>query len=444
MHLRMTPLILLSLLAFTSELTAYFPSQNENWESLTPTESGADPALLQSAIDYAGSNNTDALVVLYQGKIVVEQYWNQWNRSTKGPSYSIAKSVVSALVGQAIAREEIQSLNQPSVDFLSEWENVPTYEDIQILHHLTMTTGFDESPLTLFLLQQASNERRFGTRRDLEHSPGTSWYYNDAAYRLLFYLLEEASETSLPELSQAHLFEPIGMNDTEWAIREETVLGQTIENYQWLNFTALDAARFGLLALNQGNWNGTQIVPTNWIAESTVPQHDFAPWYGRLWWLNSSSRHRTPSSEVEREGPFAPDAPSDMFAALGAFDQKIYIIPSMDLVVVRLGDSALESSLAVGIFDNLLLGQICQSFGHEGRTQELQLELNHSGNELQLNFPTWNGRRYTLSRAPNLESTWEELEDFSNLLGDGRPVQLTTPIGERQFFRLQTSFEPTP
>ena len=438
MH-RLRNFTILWLLVSHGSLLAYFPIDDENWETLTTIESGAAPALLQSAIEYAGANNTKALIVLHQGKIVVEQYWDGWDRTTRGPSYSAAKSLVSILVGQAIEAGVIDSLDQPASEFLDEWADDPAYQDITIRHLLTMTTGFSESPLTLLLLQQATSERRFGTRREPEFPPGTRWYYNDAAYRLLFYLLEEAYGKSLPTLSQESLFDPIGMNHTAWHIREETSLGESYQNYQWLDFTALDAARFGLLALNQGNWDGTQIVPATWIRDSTMPDYDFAPFYGRLWWLNSSSSHRTPSSELDRDGPFAPDAPPDMFAALGAFDQKIYVIPSLDLVVVRLGTEALGNSLAVGVFDNLLLGKISQSFGYEGPNQKLDLEIDLAHRELQLSFPTWNGRSYTLSRSTNLK-TWEEVDGYTGLLGDGSPIQFSEEMSENEFFRVRTSF----
>jgi|GEM_PF-648195 len=419
---------------------AYFPENNESWETVNWEDAGVNAEQLQEAIDYAETTHGNALVILYRGRILVEQYWNDWGRDTRGPAYSSTKSIASVLVGQAIEEGLIEGQDQAAADFLREWQDEPGKQDILIRHHLSMTTGFEESPTTLLRLQQAVSERRFGTQQLDAYPPGTRWYYNDAAYRLLFYILEEASDMSLPEYSASRLFEPLGMNETDWVIREETLLGRTIDNYEWVEFSALDAARFGWMAFNKGNWNGNQVVPESWMNASIVSQYEHAPWYGRLWWLNASSIHKTPSVEIPRSGSIAPDAPKDMFAALGAFDQKIYVIPSMDIVVVRLGGEALDSRLAAGVFDNLLLGRICRAFGYTGQEQSLDLRLHRIDDQVDLEYDTWNGRSYLLSTSPDLVN-WAPLDEGDATLGDGDPVSILQVLEGNAFYRLQSWFE---
>lgn len=402
----------------------YFPDSDLDWETTSSELAGADSQLLEEAIAYAGSNESDALVVLHKGKILAEAYWNDFGRGTKGPSYSAAKSYVSILTGIAIERGFIESIDQKSADFLEEWRDVPSKQGLLLRHHLSMTTGFEERRFGLLALQASENERRFGAEEDLEYPAGSRWWYNDAAYRLLFYVLEEASGMDLAAFSEKYLFEPIGIEQTEWVIREGIEDGKAIDNYQWLNYTALDAARFGLLALNKGAWKGEQIVSKEWIETSTRPQYEHAPWYGQLWWLNGASFHKLPGVDEVRQGPIAPDVPPDMFAALGAFDQKIYVIPSLDLVVVRLGGAARESSLAVGIFDNLLLGRICRAFGYSGQEEPVSGTLASEGlgvPTLEISFPKWNGRTYRIEGSLDLKE-WQRVSD-NDVFDDGHFVR---------------------
>lgn len=148
-------------------------------------------------------------------------------------------------------------------------------------------------------------------------------------------------------------------------------------------------------------------------------------------------------SQSSRLGALAPDVPPDMFAALGAFDQKIYVIPSMDLVVVRLGGEARESALAVGIFDNLLLGRICHAFGYGGQEQDLTPGFRLSPTDCTVDFPAWNGRRYRLRETTDLDS-WTAPAGFEEILGDGSTVTLSRPLDRPRFFQVESWFEAAP
>lgn len=117
-------------------------------------------------------------------------------------------------------------------------------------------------------------------------------------------------------------------------------------------------ARFGLMILAKGLWNDTRIISEAYLLEATNTSQDINKSYGYLWWLNGKASYHLPALQTEFQGPLIPNAPSDMYAALGKNDQKIYVVPSKDLVIVRMGDSADGVNFALSTFDNDLWAKI--------------------------------------------------------------------------------------
>ncbi|MDQ8185175.1 hypothetical protein [Pelagicoccus sp. SDUM812002] len=113
--------------------------------------------------------------MLYKRKILAETYWNDFDRDTKGPSDSAANSYVSILIGIAIERGFIESIDQKTADFLEEWSNVPSKQSLLLRHHLSMTTGCEERRFGLLTLQASESERKFGTEEDLEYPVESRW-----------------------------------------------------------------------------------------------------------------------------------------------------------------------------------------------------------------------------------------------------------------------------
>lgn len=124
----------------------------------------------------------------------------------------------------------------------------------------------------------------------------------------------------------------------------------------WSNTRSM--ARFGLLALNKGNWNGNQIVNQNYMIDAANTSQNINLAYGYLWWLNGKSSFHLPQTQIEFPGKLIPSAPNDMYAALGKNDQKIYVVPSKKLVIIRMGDSADGTNFALSDFDNSLWEKI--------------------------------------------------------------------------------------
>jgi CubicO group peptidase (beta-lactamase class C family) len=435
--LTVMPFLLLSL--FLTARASYFPTTNPTWQTISASAAGADAALLADAVAYAEAANSSSLVILHGGRILSENYWDGRNRNTKSNLFSASKSMVATMVGRLLAEGTFTSLDQKSSVFLDEWKGVSGKQDITLRHHLSMTTGLEGGEQNLIGQVLARNERFFAANLPLEHSPGTYWTYNNPAYRLLFSIIEEATGQSLATVSTQKLFQPLGM-DAEWNIRTPTFGNQTFLNYQSINATALSAARFGLLALRSGLWNGTQIAPAAFIAESTNTSQDINPSYGFLWWHNrgaSAGGQQLPFDGVLREGPYFPDAPPDLFAAIGKDDQIIAVIPSLDLVIVRQGSALGASSEAIGQEQNILFGKIAKAFAYPGQPQPFPPALAWANGSGVLTWTAWYGRKYLPQFSPDLAPVPWLPRAAVPIIGEGLPVIF--PVSESSssgFFRL--------
>lgn len=316
-------------------LPAYFPPNDGSaWETMAPARLGYDTAALTAALDWAGTQHTTAVVVAWRGRIVAERYWQGWTPGTDSIIASASKSVLSVLAGE-LARTGQLSLDSTASKYLGPgWSRSPLTEPrITVRHLMGMMSGLDDS-LKLVV------------------SPGSRFYYNNPAYYQMFGVLQAASGQSINALSRRLLFDPIGMSNAAWVLNVDTGEPGWI-----LRCTARDMARFGLLALNRGRWGGTALLADSaWFAASWRPVPPDNAGYGLLWWLNGGGSYRTPGPYVlpTQPGPLIPSAPSDLVAALGKGDKKIYVIPSLELVIVRHGQEADASGgnpLAVSAFD---------------------------------------------------------------------------------------------
>ena len=318
----------------------YPPLSGDTWETNPSTSIGWDETQLQSAFDFAATKNTFGLIVLHHGKIIKEQYWNNWNKDTRYYLASAGKSVVGFVAG--ISQEEgIMNINDKTSKYLGiGWTNLPQAKEdlVTIKHQLTMTTGLDDaaadpdcmSPECLMYKADA----------------GTRWAYHNAPYRLLQNVIGKASGLTWNQYCKAKLFDPTGMSSALWL------------NYI-MYCTTRDAARFGSLILRKGEWNGKKLLKDEGYfnaMKNTSQNYNLS--YGYLWWLNSKASFMLPQSQMVFPTSLVPDAPADMFMALGKDDKKIYVIPSLDVVVVRLGDDAGGSAAGPSSFDNALWSRL--------------------------------------------------------------------------------------
>lgn len=176
------------------------------------------------------------------------------------------------------------------------------------------------------------------------NEPGQEWYYHNAPYSLLINVIESASNQNINIFYRTELANKIGMGGTYF---KQDAINLLITKPR-------DMARFALMILANANWNGQQIISTEYVDEMTRQSQDINKSYGYLWWLNGKDQHRLPGSTFNFNGSLIPTAPSDLFAGLGKNDQKLYVFPSEDLVVIRMGNSAGTTSPALSDFDETI------------------------------------------------------------------------------------------
>jgi CubicO group peptidase (beta-lactamase class C family) len=324
----------------------YFPPLNGTaWATTSPASLGWCQTPLDSLIAFARRKGSKSLLILKDGRLVVEQYYGTYTADSAWYWASAGKSLTATLVGLA-QQDGLLSLTDSTSKYLGRWTSATRAQQrqIQIRHQLTMTTGLDDTPPA-----PCDNESTTpGCLRYLA-PPATRWAYHTGAYRTLQDVLVQASgAANMSAYTNQRLGSRIGM------------AGLWVNDVYYSK--ARSMARFGLFILARGSWNGTQILDTAYFRRMTTPSQPLNRSYGYLWWLNGQPSYRLPGSQVNFPGAFTPAAPPDMIAALGKNDQKIYVVPSLGFVVVRQGNSAGQRTLAVSSFDNELWTKIMAVF----------------------------------------------------------------------------------
>ncbi len=306
-------------------------------ESDSPPSPGA---ALARVLDDAFAERADALpkrtravVVVHNGRIVAERYAPGITRATRLPGWSMAKSVTAALVG-ALAAEGLLDPQSPAC--LAAWRTPgDARAAITPEQLLRMSSGlaFDESyanPLSdvVVMLFGSGDASGFAAAKPLAHAPGTRWAYASGTTNVLMHLVREriGDDRAYLAFPRRALFDAIGMASAVF----ETDASGTFVGSSLLHATARDWARFGLLVLNEGRWNGRRVLPEQWVAFMRAPA-PAAPEgeYGAHWWLKLEA-NRGP-----RARPRA--LPADAFHAAGHGGQFVTIVPSHRAVIVRLG-----------------------------------------------------------------------------------------------------------
>ncbi|MDB5232161.1 MAG: hypothetical protein JWN76_2966 [Chitinophagaceae bacterium] len=309
--------------------------------------------LLQRAIDnvmHASSNGkpayTRAALILYDGKIIAEQYAPGFNKNTVMLGWSISKSLTGALIGVLVKERKLDPGAPAPVP---EWKNTAK-EKITLKQLLQQTTGLDfkedytgPSEVTNMLFKKG-DMAAFTANLPLKYKPGTVFSYSSGNSNILSRIIRHTTgENSYAAFPYQSLFHKINM----YSLLLEPDASGTYIGSSYSYATARDFARFGLLYYNNGIWNGEEILPANWVKETIQPcPADKQKTYGYQFWLNGFDK-KDPSKRLY------PDVPPDMFFADGYGGQDIYIIPSKKLVVLRFGLHAID--------ENKFLKEIIQS-----------------------------------------------------------------------------------
>ncbi|GAA3939077.1 serine hydrolase [Hymenobacter algoricola] len=332
--------LLLSFPAARAQSTLYFPplAASGTWAATSPQSLGWCQPQLDSLYNFLGRKHTKSFIVLKDGRIVLERYYGTFTQDSSWYWASAGKSLTATVVGIAQREGLLRLTNSTSHTLGRGWTSAPPRQEglITLRHQLTMTTGLDDVPPP-----PCDNESTTAGCLLYRADAGTRWAYHTGPYRLLQDVLTSASGLTINQYTNQRLASRIGM------------AGLWVNDVYYSR--ARDMARFGLLTLARGTWNGTAVLgDTAYFRRMTTSSQTLNRSYGYLWWLNGQSSYRLPGSQVSFPGPLMPTAPPDLIAALGKNDQKIYVVPSLGLVVVRQGNSADGPRLAVSSFDTEL------------------------------------------------------------------------------------------
>lgn len=314
------------------------PWPTVDWSVSTPAAQGMDQQLIDVGFNYAQNRSSNALLVIRNGYIVSEWYAGGWAQDDREDGFSMAKSVSSAMYGVALQERIFQSPFEPVSDYVTEWDD-PAHRDVEIRHLLSMTSGLHWDVFTDYvLLGLAFDQSQFAVNLGMDADPGTTWVYNNAACQVLAETFLRRTGRQLHEYWQARVADVIGMHDATWMT---DFVGNTL-TYRSVNASAREFAKFGYLFLREGEWDGQRVMPQRWVDVSTRPSQDLNPFYGLLWWLNTGRLEM-------------PSVPADAYYAAGLGEKRIYVVPSKDLVVIRLGPGDLFWD------DDAFLGPICDA-----------------------------------------------------------------------------------
>lgn len=269
---------------------------------------------------------TVAFLVVKNDSILMEHYWENYSANSYSNSFSMAKSVVGILTGIAIAEGKIRSLDQPVSDFIPEFKNPPN-DQLTVDHLLTMSAelNWDESYSSLTSetteAYYGKNLRKQMLRLRTTGSPGVNFKYQSSCTQLLGMVIEKAAGKKLSEYFSEKLWQPIGAeSDARWSLDQSNGIEKA---YCCIYSNARDFARIGKLYLDSGRWNGSQLVPEDYVLNSIKPSALSDKGrpnteYGFQWWIGEYSGHK-------------------IFYARGILGQYILVLPDEKMIVVRLG-----------------------------------------------------------------------------------------------------------
>ncbi|MBN1802800.1 MAG: serine hydrolase [Candidatus Lokiarchaeota archaeon] len=353
----------------------YFPMDDDSWTERTLEEGDFNETLIDEMYEYIldESHYIESILISRDGYIVHDQYLEyskprdersygsfsptvdlagmDWTQKIGGmhAMWSVTKSVTSLLTGIAIANGSLDNVSVKFFDiFPDRWDasfqNATELQNITVEHLLTMTSGIMWDEATDGFVEWSKEYNGFNhsisyiLNKSLEFDPGTTFEYSTGSTELLACVLQNVTNMLLSDFAWEYLFEPIGIDhgdlmwlEDPWEWGSGSLTNISHGGYG-IYMTPRAMARIGELVLNNGSWDGVQVVPKDWIINSSL-EHSTPigigenAMYGYLWWIRPSS---------------SSDHGVRYFSAVGAFGQKITIVPDYDMVIAITSDTILE------------------------------------------------------------------------------------------------------
>lgn len=310
-----------------------FPAGSDDFADTSLSGVNMDPEMTQNAIDYATTRSAASVRVYRHNQLVGAGRLDSITGGVQNNVWSTTKDVVSMLAGRAV------ELGHLSVD-----DEIGTYipfadtahSQLTIRQFLTQSTGL---PLNWAseLSQLRPDTVRYTLNLDIEDDSGADFEYGQTTCTVLAYAIEQAVGQDLQAFAQEELFGPIGIDRDDWFWLRDRA-GNT-HGYAYLFMTPKDLARLGHVMLRDGQWRGKRLLPDSYITDASSPS-EANPYYGYLFWSNEADSGYTvdiPDQKYIHGRQLVASAPRDMYAFVGFLDQIIFVIPSLDMVVIRTG-----------------------------------------------------------------------------------------------------------
>lgn len=317
----------------------YFPpSTGTTWDTISPSSLGWCANYIDTLNDYLQQEDSRAFILLKDGKIVHEQYFNGYHIDSAHAWNSAGKTMTAFLVGIAQQENDL-NINDKTSDYLgTAWTSAPLAKEnlITIKEQLRMTSCLDDGVANIFCTDD--------TCLQYLSDAGTRWAYHNGPYTLLQDVLQSATGT------HPTIYVSQKLNGTTGITGAFIKIG-----YNKIFFSkARSMARFGLLMLNRGNWNSSQVMTdTSFFNELITPSQSLNNAYGYLWWLNGQSNFMLPGSQTIFPGKLYPNTPDDAYAALGKDNQLLVVVPSRDIVFIRMGKSGSSNLVGPQMVDEI-------------------------------------------------------------------------------------------
>lgn len=313
----------LSFSFFSVKSQTYFPPLTGNsWDTLAPEQLGWCRDSIQPLYSWLENTNSKAFILLKDGKIVLEKYFETFTADSFYVWNSAGKTLTGYAVGIAQAEGFLSINDATSTHIGSGWSSLTQQQEnaITIRHQLTMTTGLDDNGTDPYCTDPSC--------LTYLAAPGTRWAYHNAPYTLLDTVISSATGMSLNSWMYSRIGSKIGMTGLYYPIGYNNIFVSKPRSM----------ARFGLLLSQNGQWNGTTVLAdTAYLHAMTHPSQNLNLAYGYLTWLNGQASYKLPQSQWTFLGSLCPNAPTDMFSAQGKNAQIINVVPSQGIVLIRMG-----------------------------------------------------------------------------------------------------------
>ena len=312
-------------------------------ETISSDQSEIPLSVFQEAQKYAEIHGSKSLVIQHKGEIIFESYWQETNPDSLFGLHSFTKTMNAFLVGHLLEDGYIQSIDESVADYIDEWKD-SNKTNITIRHLLHMSGGlkesFDYSPFSDRI------QRAYGTdivnanlMMEPEIEPGTVFSHNNYNSQILGILIERSSGIRYSKYFSEKIWAPLGSRDAFFFVDRPNGMAHT-DCCMWASIR--DMIRIGEMLMNNGQFNNMEILPESWVQQMITPS-DSNPNYGMQIWLGNEYQERraydarlTMYANYHSE-PYAAD---DLFFMDGIGKQRMYMIPSESLVILRTGDNS--------------------------------------------------------------------------------------------------------